>query len=136
MFAQLKQAHDKEERDRKKERDKALKEKERRDKAALENAKKELEQQEESKRLDGRMLIFLRKAQDNCTPKEYSLSGLELGGPRTQIVARIVAYNTTLTTLHLCRKNIQDMEGQDLAKALLTNKTLRKLELEGNCLGL
>ena len=27
------------------------------------------------------------------------------------------------------------MEGQDLAKALLTNKTLRKLELEGNCLG-
>lgn len=62
---QLKQAHDKEERDRKKERDKALKEKERRDKAALENAKKEKEQQEESKRLDGRMLIFLKKAQDN-----------------------------------------------------------------------
>ena len=42
-----------------------MKEKEKRDKAALENAKKEQEQQEESKRLDGRMLIFLRKAQDN-----------------------------------------------------------------------
>lgn len=64
------------------------------------------------------------------------MSGLELGGPRTQIIAKIVAYNSTLTTLHLCRKGIQDKEGQDLARALLTNKTLRKLELEGNCLGL
>ena len=113
-----------------------MKEKEKRDKAALENAKKEQEQQEESKRLDGRMLIFLRKAQENQTATSYSLSGLELGGPRTQILAKIVAYNNTLLTLHLSRKNIQDKEGQDLARALLTNKTLRKLELEGNCLGL
>mmetsp|Transcript_44344 Transcript_44344/g.58827 ORF Transcript_44344/g.58827 Transcript_44344/m.58827 type:complete len:145 (+) Transcript_44344:99-533(+) len=102
----LKQAQDKEERDRKKERDKAAKEKERRDKAALENAKKEAEQQEESKRLDGRMLIFLQKAQDNMTPKEYSLAGCNLGGPRTQIVGRILAFNSSITTLHLSRKNI------------------------------
>ena len=61
----MKQAHDKEERDRKKERDKAAKEKERRDKAAMENAKKEAEQQEESKRLDGRMLIFLNNCKNN-----------------------------------------------------------------------
>ena len=51
-------------------------------------------------------------------------------------MARIVAFNTSLTTLHLCRKNIGDKEGKDLAKSLLTNKTLRKLELEGNCLGM
>lgn len=131
----IRQAAEKDERDRKKERDKQLKEKERRDKAALENAKKEAEQQEESKKLDGRMLIILRKTQENSTPHEYSLSGLELGGPRTQILAKIVAYNNTLTTLHLCRKRIEDKEGQDLARALLTNKTLRKLELEGNLLG-
>ena len=34
------------------------------------------------------------------------------------------------------RKGITDNEGQDLAKMLLTNVTLRKLELEGNSLGL
>lgn len=38
--------------------------------------------------------------------------------------------------MHLARKNIQDREGQDLARALLTNTTLRKLELEGNNLGM
>lgn len=62
---QLKNQQDREERDRRKEKDRAAKEKERRDKAAMENAKKEAEAQEESKRLDGRMLFFLRKSKDN-----------------------------------------------------------------------
>ena len=70
------------------------------------------------------------------TPKEYSLSGCNLGGPRARIVARVLAFNHSLTTLHLSRKNIQDREGQDMARALLTNTSLRKLEMEGNCLGM
>lgn len=78
------------------------------------------------------MLVRLRI---NETPREYSLAGIHLGGARTTILARHVAYNETLTTLHLVRRGIQDSEGCDLAKMLLTNKTLRKLELEGNCLG-
>jgi len=131
----LKNQQDREERDRRKEKDRAAKEKERRDKAAMENAKKEAEAQEESKRLDGRMLIFLRKAKDNQTPGCYSLSGLDLGEARARIVARTLAFNTSLTTLHLNRKRIEDKEGQDLARALLTNTTLRKIELEGNMLG-
>jgi Ran GTPase-activating protein (RanGAP) involved in mRNA processing and transport len=81
------------------------------------------------------MLIFLRKAKASTTPGCYSLSGLDLGAARTGIVARTVAFCTSLTTLHLCRKNIQDKEGMDLARALLTNTSLRKLELEGNVLG-
>lgn len=134
--AALKQKQDKDERERKKEKDRAVQEKARRDKAALENAKKEAEQQEESKRLDGKILIFLQKAYYDSTPREYSLAGTSLGGPRMQIVSRIVAYNKSLTTLHLCRKNIQDKEGQDIARALLSNTSLRKLELEGNSLGM
>lgn len=38
-------------------------------------------------------------------------------------------------SLHLARKMIQDVEGVILAEMLLENKTLRKLELEGNLLG-
>jgi hypothetical protein len=34
--------------------------------------------------------------------------------------------------LHLARKGIQDAEGKEIARMLLTNNTLRKLELEGN----
>ena len=82
------------------------------------------------------MLVFLQKAQIDQTSLDYSFAGLELGSARTMILAKIMAYNSTLKTLSLVRKNVQDKEGQDLARALLSNKTLRKLELEGNCLGL
>ena len=47
-----------------------------------------------------------------------------------------IAFNSTVKNLHLSRKGIEDKEGQDLARMLLTNKTLRKLELESNILGL
>jgi hypothetical protein len=46
-----------------------------------------------------------------------------------------VAFNTTLTALHLSRKGIKDPEGVVLAKMLNDNHVLRKLELEGNLLG-
>ena len=82
------------------------------------------------------MLAFLVKTHDNSTPRDFSLAGCNLGGARTTIVAKCVAYNTSLTTLHLSRKNIQDKEGMDIARSLFNNKTLRKLELEGNCLGM
>ena len=36
----------------------------------------------------------------------------------------------------MSRKSIEDKEGQDLGRMLLSNKVLRKLELEGNVLGL
>jgi len=35
----------------------------------------------------------------------------------------------------MARKGIQDLEGVEIANLLLENKTLRKLELEGNLLG-
>ena len=85
--------------------------------------------------ITGRLRAYLMKLRNNETPREYSFAGITLGGARTTILARHVAYNETLTTLHLVRRNIQDNEGCDLAKMLLTNKKLRKLELEGNCLG-
>ena len=81
------------------------------------------------------MLTLLKKLKDDETPRDYSLAGCELGGPRTSILAKVVAYNSTLSCLHLSRKNIIDVDGIELARVLFSNKTLRKLELEGNQLG-
>ena len=63
------------------------------------------------------------------------MSGLDLGSARTGILAKIIAYNSTLTSLHLSRKNIEDTAGVEIARILHTNTTLRKLELEFNRLG-
>lgn len=78
---------------------------------------------------------MLTKLEKDETPKEFSTSGLELGSARTRILASQVAYNNTLTNLHLSRAAIKDEDGKDVAKILYNNTVLRKLELEGNNLG-
>ena len=78
---------------------------------------------------------MLLDLQENTTSFDYTLSGVNLGSKRCQMLAGFVAHNQSLLSLHLSRKGIMDNEGQDLAKMLLTNNTLRKLELEGNNLG-
>ena len=102
---------------------------------ALELAQKRKEEEEQMNRLEGRMLIMLKNLQSNNTPKEYTISGLNLGPARCRILASHVAHNRTLTALHLARKGIEDGEGVELAKMLINNAVLRKLELEGNKLG-
>ena len=110
-----------------------MKEKE---KLAAAYAAKRAEEEEQSKRLGGRILMMLTKLENDSTPKEYSTSGLEVGPARTRILSSQVAYNHTLTNLHLSRSNIKDDEGAEVAKILYNNTTLRKLELEGNMLGM
>ena len=86
-------------------------------------------------KLEGRMLIMLQNIRNNNTPKEYTVAGLALGPARCRILASGISDNTSLTALHLARKGINDPEGIELARMLHENKTLRKLELEGNLLG-
>lgn len=61
-----------------------MKEKE---KLAAAYAAKRAEEEEQSKRLGGRILMMLTKLESDRTPKEYSCSGLELGAARTRILA-------------------------------------------------
>lgn len=82
------------------------------------------------------MVLMLNGLQNNSTPFDFSVCGLDLGAVRCRILATQVAHNKSLLSLHLARKGIQDAEGKEIAKILLTNTTLRKLELEGNNLGL
>lgn len=81
------------------------------------------------------MMIMVQNMKANNTPKEYTVAGLKLGPIRCRILASNVVSNSSLMALHLARKGIQDPEGVELANMLIENKTLRKLELEGNLLG-
>lgn len=38
------------------------------------------------KKLEGKMLIIANNIKQNNTPKEYSLAGIQLGGPRSRIL--------------------------------------------------
>lgn len=113
----------------------------------LEAQQREAQNQQAAESIKGRLLFFLRTARDNKTPREYSMAGLELVPKeinskdekqtqgRVPVFAQVIAYNTSLTTLHLSRQKIEDTGGVEIAKVLLTNNSLRKLELEFNRLG-
>lgn len=69
-------------------------------------AQKRKEEEEQMNKLEGRMLIMLKNLQNNNTPKELTLAGLNLGPARCRILAQNVAFNQTLTALHLARKKV------------------------------
>ncbi len=69
-------------------------------------------------KLEGRMYIMLNKLQSNTTPFEYTISGLELGGARSRILAQNIAFNETLLSLHVARKGIIDHDGIVIASML------------------
>jgi Ran GTPase-activating protein (RanGAP) involved in mRNA processing and transport len=93
------------------------------------------EEEEQMKRLEGRMLSMVSGLQNEETPLDYSLAGLQLGSTRCRILAQNIAYNSSLKTLDLSRKFIVDADGECIPTMLFSNNTLRKLNLEGNCLG-
>jgi hypothetical protein len=111
----LKLLKEKEDRDRKRKEKDKQKEQEKKEKMAKDLAQKRKEEEEQMNKLEGRMLIMLKNLQNNNTPKEYTLAGLNLGPARCRILASNVGFNTTLTALHLARKGILDAEGVILA---------------------
>jgi len=127
-----KDKEDKARKQREKDQQKMMKEKE---KMAAVYAAKRAEEEEQSKRLGGKIRMMLSKLSTDETPGEYSTSGIELGGPRIRILVSQVAYNHSLKNMHLSRGDIKDEDGISIAKILYNNTTLRKLELEGNGLG-
>ena len=97
---------------------------------------KRAEEEEQAKKLGGKLQLMLNKLENDETPGEYTLSGVELGGPRILILVSQIAYNKSLKNLHLTRSGVGDDDGMEIAKILYNNTTLRKLELEGNNLGI
>lgn len=83
----MKLLKEKEERDRRKKQKDKLLEQEKKEKMAKDMAQKRKEEEEQMNKLEGRMLIMLKNLQNNNTPKEYTLSGLNLGPARSRILA-------------------------------------------------
>ena len=52
-----------------------------------------------------------------------------------RLLTTILERNTSLLTLSLSRKNLEDVEGKKIAEMISKNKKLRRLELEGNFFG-
>jgi len=57
------------------------------------------------------MLITLDTLQSNNTPFEISMTGMELGPQRLNILAKNIAYNSSLYGIHMSRKGIMDVDG-------------------------
>ena len=90
----------------KKKADKAKADKERQQQKQEEELRQRAAQEEAATQINGKLKAMLVCLRANETPREYSLAGIHLGGARTTILARHVAYNETLTTLHLVRRGI------------------------------
>ena len=110
-------------------------EKAKREKMERDMKQRKKDEEESMNKLEGRMVILFDQLYNNQTRFEETITGLELGSSRINMLAKFVKKNESLLSLHMGRKNITDHDGVQLALMLVSNKTLRKLELEGNQLG-
>ena len=106
---------DRADRERKKKEKDKLKEQEKKEKMAKDLAQKQKEEEDSMKKLEGKMLIICNNIKMNNTPKEYTLAGIHLGGPRTRILGQRLKENSSLFAMHLARKHIQDVDGVYIA---------------------
>lgn len=126
---------EKEEREKRKKEKSQKKMKEQQAKLEQDKQKRLLEEEQERSRLAGKLIIISKHLKNNTSPAQYSLSGIELSDKTPGILCHDISDNKTLKCLHLCKKKITDSQGVEFAQMLAKNKTLLKLELEGNLLG-
>ena len=100
-----------------------------------EEERKRKEEAEQRSKLEGRFELMLSNLQENNTPQEYTVAGLNLGSVRLRLLAKCVEKNISLLGLHVCRMQISDDDAIILQQMLMINGKLQKLELEGNKLG-
>lgn len=126
---------EKEEREKRKKEKSQKKMKEQQAKMEQDKARRMAEEEQERSRLAGKISIISLHLKNNTSPAQYSLSGIELSAATLGILCNDIKHNKTLKYLHMTRKKINDAQGIKIAEMLGENKTLIKLELEGNLLG-
>lgn len=94
----------------KKDKQRKLKEKneqadrQRKEKMAKDQEAQKLQEDALAKKLDGRMALMLESLQQQASSFEYTVSGLDLGTIRCNFLAKNIAYNHTLLSIHMSRK--------------------------------
>uniref|UniRef100_A0A7S1GBD9 Uncharacterized protein n=1 Tax=Bicosoecida sp. CB-2014 TaxID=1486930 RepID=A0A7S1GBD9_9STRA len=89
-------------------------------------------EEEDAVNSDARVRFWIDLVKDNATPAD---TVLRVSPVATRAFAKALRDNTSLVTLDLCRCELKDDVGIELAKVLMTNASLRKVELGDNLLG-
>ena len=103
----------------------------------MEHAQLNYEKFEESvKNGDGNLNEIFSTILRNTSAYELAFPNYNMkDGWDFRLLTTILERNTSLLTLSLSRKNLEDVEGKRIAEMLSKNKKLRRLELEGNFFG-
>ena len=103
----------------------------------MENAQLNYEKFEESvKNGDGNLNEIFSTILRNTSAYELAFPNYNMkDGWDFRLLTTILERNTSLLTLSLSRKNLEDVEGKKIAEMVSKNKKLRRLELEGNFFG-
>ena len=104
-------------------------------KKRAEDEKRKKELQEVQDKLEGRTQIIKKKIKDNESPYEYSFTDVNIDSSSLLMLCECLKVNSTLMILHIARKKLNDEDGEEIAKMLLVNKRLEKVDLEGNQFG-
>lgn len=89
-------------------------------------------EEEDAVNSDARVRFWIDLVKDNATPTD---TVLRVSPVATRAFVKALRDNTSLITLDLCRCSLKDDVGVELAKVLMTNGTLRKVELADNEFG-
>ncbi len=65
----------------------------------------------------------------NTTNHEFTISGMDLRPAQIKLLVANVQNNSSLKGLNMCRKNLTDVEGCEVAINLAKNYHLERLEL-------
>lgn len=84
---------------------------------------------------EGNLFDIFRSLKDNVSPFQINFAGLDLNDTSDEnfeILMFLLMDNKSLHTLNLSRKKLTDKNAKSIAEMLKVNKTLRRVELEGN----
>ena len=96
-----------------------------------------MKQEKEMERLDnmdGWFGLLIAKIKNSETALEFSFAGQDLQPEEYRLIFKAMEKNKSLKAVVCNRKQLRDDEGIELAKSLMYNTSIERIELESNLL--